>query len=306
MEDSILSLEKLRKKAATLLIIIVTISIAATLIFLFVFSALGMERMGTYLSVLLGAGIGYLLSVVTGFFHISEEYKARFKATFVEIPLRNTFSQVIYYADQGIEEDVIKETGIMSLGNRYTSNDYVRGYYKDVKFERADVKIQQHYNTGKSSYTVTYLHGRWLIFEFNKNFHFDLQIIGNEFPHSLKKNSIFTESEERRHRIQLEDIEFHEMFDVLCQNEHEAYYILTPQFMSVLKDINSTMDGSIMLGFIDNKLHVAIHNEKDSMEPRIFNSINLSAVKEEVQQEINVILNIIDGLNLDRDIYENR
>lgn len=305
MEESIQNLEKLRKRAVKLLVIIISISISVTVLCLMLFTSQRMGQFGFCLSLSLGAGFGYLLGLITGFFRLSKDFKARFKTTFVEIPLRNTFTDVYYNGAQGIDEEVIDRTGIMTLGNRYDSNDYVRGYYKDVKFERSDVKIQQHHSNGKSSYTVTYLHGRWLIFEFNKNFHFDLQIISHDFPNSKKKNTFFTETEERRHRIKLEDIDFNDKFDVFCQDEHEAYYILTPQFMSIIKNMQSTMDGSFMLGFIDNQLHIAIHNETDAMEPRLFDNINLNLIKEEVEGEIKLIISIIDNLGLDRDIYIN-
>ena len=39
----------------------------------------------------------------------------------------------------------------MSLGNRYYSNDYLQGSYKGVRFERADIKIQNRVYTGKHS-----------------------------------------------------------------------------------------------------------------------------------------------------------
>lgn len=303
MEESIQNLENLRKKAEKLLVIIVSISIAVTVLCLILFNYWKMGESGFILSIVMGIGSGYLLGLITGFFRLSKEFKTQFKTTFVEIPLRNTFTDVYYDGAKGIDESVIEKTGIMTMGNRYSSNDYVRGYYKDVKFERSDVKIQQHYSNGKTSYTVTYLHGRWLIFEFNKDFHFDLQITCHDFPYSQKKNTFFTEAEERRHRITLEDIEFNENFDVFCQDEHEAYYILTPQFMSVIKNMKSTMDGSFMLGFIDNQLHIAIHNEKDAMEPKLFDNIDLNLIKEEVQGEIKLIISIIDNLGLDRDIY---
>ncbi len=304
MEDSILDLEKLRSKAASLLKIIIVISFAVIILSFFIFISNGVIQIGVFFSIPMGLGIGYLLGKITGYFKISGEFKNRFKATFVETPFREAFSPIVYQGEKGIEQEVIKETGIMCLGNLYTSNDYIQGYYKDVKFERADIKIQQHVSTGKTSYTVTYLHGRWLIFEFNKEFHFDLQIVGNKFPNAHKKSSFFTESEERRYRIKLEDMDFNDMFDVFCQDDHEAYYILTPHFMSMLKDLQKNMDGSIMFGFVENKLHVAIHNNKDAMEPKIFDEIDFGAVKEEAQKEIKIIMNIIDGLGLDRDIYE--
>jgi hypothetical protein len=72
----------------------------------------------------------------------------------------------------------------------------------------------------------------------------------------------------------------------------------------MLKDLQQNMDGSIMFGFVENKLHVAIHNNKDAMEPKIFDEIDFGVVKEETQTEIKIIMNIVDGLGLDLDIYE--
>jgi hypothetical protein len=304
MEESFNDLESLHNKAKSLLVIILVASAAFTIIILIVLAALGVTQGILFLTVLLSICFSLLLAKVTGFFQVNKDYRANFKATLIEVPFRNAFTQVIYNGKEGIDQEVIRKTGIMTLGNRYHSNDYVQGYYRDVRFERSDVKIQQHVSTGKTSYTITYLHGRWLIFEFNKDFHFDMQIISKEFSASQKKNSIFTGSEERRHRIELEDIDFNENFQVFCQDEHEAYYILTPRFMQILKDLNTSMDGSFMLGFVDNQLHVAVHNSKDAMEPKLFDDLDLGAIKAEVQKEINVIIDIIEGLALDRNIFK--
>jgi hypothetical protein len=305
MEASILELEKLRKKAAFLLAVIITTASFASIFMIILLFYRGMKEVSFILSIILGIGLGFLLGKITGFFDLSKEYKKRFKATFVEVPFREHFSSVTYYGVQGIDKDVIKETGLMTLGNIYQSNDYVQGFCNNVKFERADVKIQQHVSTGKTSYTITYLHGRWLIFNFNKVFHSDLQIIAKDFDSAQKKNSIFTGSEDRRHRIRLEDEEFNTMFRVYCQDDHEAYFILTPHFMSMLKDLQRRIDGSIMLGFVDHQLHVAIHNNKDAMEPKIWDEVDFYSIKEEVQKEINVITDIINSLNLEKDIYKN-
>lgn len=304
MEESIVYLEKLRQRAMLRLIITILLSFTLTILCLTLFSSWIKQSFGLFLFILMVAGISYLLAHITGFIKLYNSFKTQYKSSFVEKPFGAAFSNVIYDGAMGLEESVIKETGIMRLGNRYYSNDYVQGEYKDVQFKRSDIKIQYHHHSGKTSYTVTYLHGRWLIFDFNKNFHSDLQLVGNDFPCPQKNNSIFTEENDRRHRVKMEDIEFNEMYRVYCQDDHEAYYILTPQFMSVLKELYQSMDGALMLGFIDNQLHIAIHNEKDAMEPSIFDEIDLSTVKEEVQKEIKVIIDIIDSLGLDEDIYK--
>ncbi|MFT4143496.1 MAG: DUF3137 domain-containing protein [Mobilitalea sp.] len=301
MDKNIKNLENLRKKIAGLLTIIIGLSAIITLFFFYLFR--GAQGPGLFLAILIGVGIGFLLSVVTGCNRMMDEFKDKFKTFFVEEPFRAAFHRVSYHKDQGLPQDIIDATDMMTLGNRYYTNDYVTGYYKDVKFERADVKIQQHTRTGKTSHTTTYFNGRWMIFEFNKEFHFDLQIIGNGFYYSQKNSTFFTHREERRHKLEMEDVNFNEYFTVYAQDDHEAYYILTPTFMEVLKNMHHSMDGSIMLGFVHNQLHVAINTERDAMEPSVFSSIELNNIKQDVQREIDAIIKIIDGMDLDRDIY---
>lgn len=303
MEDKLIMLEKYRRKALCLLIVV----ISASFIFAFFILALlkDLNEASLLVSMFLGACLGFVLYHATGCGRAQEKYKEYFKKLFVEEPFCRAFGQVTYKYDQGIEKERLDETDMICLGNRYYTNDYVQGYYKNVRFERADIKIQQHTSTGKHSYTVTYFNGRYLIFEFNKEFHCDLQIIGRGFDNSQKNNSIFTGKEDRRHKIELEDIYFNEMFQVLGQDDHEAFYIITPHFMEVLKGLYESMDGELMLCFINNQLHVAINTQRDAMESSIFFKVEPDAVGSDVQNEVNAIINIIDSLCLDRDIYKN-
>ncbi|MHB8128034.1 MAG: DUF3137 domain-containing protein [Mobilitalea sp.] len=303
MNDEMLYLENLRNKAATTISFVIAVPVVTIIVSLFVITPISSSTVGLYSSLFIGAAMGLLLYKFTGCMKLYKDYKAYFKSLLVEVPFRKAFDQVIYDVDLGFEQEIIEKTDMMSLGNRYYTNDYVQGNYKAVKFERADVKIQMHVGSGKHSHTTTYFHGRWLIFEFNKEFHFDLQIIGKGFNYS-KKNRI-ADKEERRHRIEMEDINFNENFEVFGQDDHEAFYILTPQFMAVLQTMRVNMDGSFMFGFVDNQLHIAINNDKDAMEPHIFSGIELSSILAEVQGEINAIISIIDELSLDRDICKN-
>ena len=302
MESRIAALEEQRKELARLTLIIITISIITPLILLVKIG--GIFGPAIIFAILIGFALFFILSAITGHSKRFDEYKTNFKSIFVEEPFRAVFHEVIYDKDQGFPKELIKETGMMMLGNRYFTNDYVMGHYKEVKFERADVKIQQHTSTGKQSHTTTYFNGRWMIFEFNKNFHFDLQIISNGFYYSQKNQSIFTDSNERRHKLELEDVNFNEQFSVFAQDDHEAYYILTPAFMEVIKDLSHSLDAPFMLGFAGNQLHVAINTKRDAMEPSILTGIDLHDIKQDVQREIDAIINIIDGLDLDRDLYK--
>lgn len=304
MNERISNLEDLRKRTVKHLLIILSISIPLAL------TAAYFVSIRTYIFqlilfslALVGGGSFVLLGYVTGYFKMIKEFKASYKSLFIEGPFREVFGEIYCDFDKGIERDVISNTDLMRMGNRYYTNDYIKGSYNGVEFERADVDIKNHTSNGKRSHTVTYFNGRWLILEFNKSFHFDLQIIGKGFNYTQKNNSFFTSESNRRRKIEMEDIRFNDSFSVYAQDEHEAFYILTPQFMATLKDMYKTMDGDIMLGFVDNKLHVAIHTEKDAMEPSLYKSV-IAPDLGEVQKEIDTIINIIEGLKLDRNLYK--
>jgi hypothetical protein len=304
MNEQIKRLEELRERTVKLLVIILTASSLITLPFIYLVAVRTyMMQLGFFILVFMGGGSFAILGFATGYFKKAKEFKASYKKLFVEAPFQEAFDKVYCDFNEGISKDIISGTNLMSMGNRYYTNDYIKGSYKNVEFERADIKIQHHTSNGKRSRTVTYFNGRWLILEFNKNFHFDLQIIGKGFSYTQKNNSFFTSEKHRRHKIKMEDIRFNENFDVYAQNEHEAFYILTPQFMDTLKNMYNYMDGNFMLGFVDDKLHVAIHTRKDAMEPSLFSSV-MEPNLEEVQREINTIIHIIDRLNLDRELYK--
>ena len=70
-----------------------------------------------------------------------------------------------------------------------------------------------------------------MIFDFNKNFKSNVQVISNDFikrslPH-IKNNK----------KVKLEDIEFNKMFKIYSEIEHDAFYILTPHFMEKIKKL---------------------------------------------------------------------
>ena len=61
-----------------------------------------------------------------------------------------------------------------------------------------------------------------------------------------------------------------------------------------------------MLCFIDNKLHVAINDNKDAFEPpRPFKPINEQAENEKIYQDIKTITDYIEFLKLDRKLFKN-
>ncbi len=306
MDDKIMLLEKMRKKAEAALLLAAAISVGISAALFITIRSLTSSAAGIIISVIAGMLLFLLFSKTGNCNRRVKDYKDNFKAVLVAEPFENEFGEIIFHPDTGFDKEVLDRTDMIRLGNRYFSNDYIKGSYKSIPFERADVLIQQRVQTGKSSSTITLFRGRWLIFDFNKEFHFDLQIVTKDFKNPQKNSNFFTDAQERRHRIEMEDVNFNTLFHIYGQDDHEAFYILTPAMMEILKNMAETIDGEFMLGFVNHQLHVAINTDRDAMEPSIFSEIDPAAVQYDVQRETDVIKNMINSLKLDVDIFKNR
>ena len=231
-----------------------------------------------------------------------EVYIKEYKKIFILEALKKHFTDVVYEPEKGFTEDFIKNTHMISTGDSYESNDYISGKYKDINFSQSDIHIEEEEEEedsegNKETYWVTIFLGRWMIFDFNKPFKSNVQIITDGFaPAGYEGGEGYDE-------VSMEESEFNKKFSVYAQDAHEAFYILTPHFMEKLKRINEKLGKYMMFCFIDNKLHIALYNDKDSFEPDIFKEINVKEEEEKISNEITIITDLIDDLRLDNDLF---
>lgn len=247
-----------------------------------------------------------ILDVVFYFIFVNKkdkEYKRFYKEHVVKAVLEEYIDDLVFDPKGGIKKEVIAGTEMMMMGNTYSSNDYIAGRYKDIYFEQADVEIQDVHNNGKNTTTVTYFKGRWMIFEFNKRFAYDMQIKEKSFSYSKRKNKLFGPKEERFKKIDFEDSSFNSVFTTYARNEHEAYYIVTPHFMQNLMEFNNAVPGNMLLCFVDSKLHLALNNNKDAFEPSVFKKTDLARERQSITDDLSIIMKFVEGLKLDNNLF---
>lgn len=225
-----------------------------------------------------------------------------FKDIFVLQSLKNYFGDIIYKTDEGFTEQFIDSIGMLDTGDRFNSNDYISGTYKNIKFEQSDIHIEEKHEEedkegNKEEVWETIFMGRLMIFDFNKNFKANIQVSSHHFDaNRLPWKKKFSS-------VKMEDVEFNKNFSVYAENEHEAFYILTPHFMEKIKEVTKKLNCGIMFGFIDSKLHIAIDNNEDSFEYNVFKPINEQEVSDNIVKDIKVITNFVDELNLDNNLF---
>ena len=236
----------------------------------------------------------------------TKKFTLAFKNTFVLESLKSVFTDLTYEPEKGLDKSVIVNTGMMYMGDRYTSNDFISGKYKDIDVVQADVHIEEEHETTDSdghttTYWVTIFKGKWMIFDFNKNFKANIQVSQKGFGNSKISN---WGKDIKYKKVMMEDQDFNNNFRTYAQDEHDAFYILTPSLMEKIKRITSNISGKALFCFVDNKLHIGLYNNKDSFEHSIFKKINEQQVVEEISKDIKSITNFIDELNLDNNLFK--
>lgn len=222
-------------------------------------------------------------------------YRRIYKAFFVSQAFAKTFKRYFHQSDGGIPYDKISQTSIFRPADTHTANDFVTGKYKGVDFSQCDLHlyVESTDSEGNTSLINTF-YGRWLIFEFKKNFSSHLQVVGSH----IKNYRIASEN---KYEIKLESDSFNKAFKVYGQDELEARYILTPDIMERMEALSKKHHGKILFGFAGNQLHIAIADGNDAFEPPAINKpLDEAAELAKVSEEIKVITDIVDHLKLNR------
>ena len=103
-------------------------------------------------------------------------------------------------------------------------------------------------------------------------------------------------------RIRLEDPEFQKMFEVYCDDQVTARYVLTPAFMERLKKLNERYKGQVYIAINTDNIVIATNrgnvlSSVDSPIGALFQKIDLNLVTE-VYEELVEQLQMIDTLKL--------
>ena len=231
-------------------------------------------------------------------------YKKAYKAYFVERVLAQTFTDLQYSHELGIDKGVLNATQMINTGDRYHSNDLTTGKYKNVAFTQADVHIETEStdSDGNTTYT-TIFRGRFMIFEFPKKFNFRLEVVSKFFG-AKRVPEKDPQTGRKFEKFEVESPDFNKKFKIYAEDGFEAFYLLDPAFIDSIEKLGNTYQKKMVLGFIDNKLYVGLNDGKDSFEPpQPFKAIDEKEELAKVAESVKVVTDFVDELSLDRKIF---
>ena len=222
-------------------------------------------------------------------------YRTAYKSYFVTAAFNKVFTDLSYAHDAEMPYTIPNSTGTLYMGDRYSSNDYTIAKYKNIPFSQADIHIEDKYEDSKGhTHYSTLFRGRYITFDFNKNFDKKLLVASKNFHTDKHDQSL--------KKIELESVNFNKSFDIYAQDGFEAYYLLDPAVMERIEKLSNLYGGNIFICFFENKIHIAINNNVDSFEPPSpKNPIDEAKEFQKVMNDIKVVTDIVDEIKLVRE-----
>lgn len=222
----------------------------------------------------------------------TNEYKRMYKENFVVGILNEVFDDVIYKYNSGLSENFVRQFGLVKMGNRYSSEDYIKGSYKGIGFEQAEVTIKYDKN---SDDTQLRFKGRMIAFDFPFKEVKSVQVFTKTF-HYRSTPEVGCDMKS----VEMENTDFNKRFDVLAADPVEAFYVLTPQMMERV-DFLKEKFSHVGMNFQGDKLYVGIWSGTDAFDGDPSRPVNYLDEKGLIISDVRVITDIIDVLGMMRD-----
>ncbi len=280
MEDFISEkhLERMRRKAKKLERAVILLSVTMLLFYVWLGYTVatqdnGISALSTAESVIFIGEIVFGVAVLSvGTFlllwliivkHSYEKFNSDFKSRYVLqiIGAIKGFDKLKYMKKGGFTWDDVRNAAAVNCGEKkyYDSEDLLIGEYENIRFKISDV----------TTYKLVQIHKRKRIEEI-----FSGQMISlDQFDNRKKSNGHLQIFEKKfmsdmigwkaEHEIYTENETFNIRFSVYAADEHNAYYILTPQRMEKIMSFADNINGQVSLVFHNEKLFVAV--KRDSM-----------------------------------------
>lgn len=182
--------------------------------------------------------------------------------------------------------------------------DHILGNFNGVPFQSCNVTVsfRPNFRSEKEGDDIAFS-GNYFVARFPKKFDTNIVIHPKKgFFGGMNDNQIGSYLAVSD-KIRLEDPDFQKQFEVYCDDQIQARYILTPVFMEKLKKLNQRNKGEVYIAINQNTIVIATNvsnalNRVDSPTDILFTKIDMNLLNA-VYQELTEQLQMIEILNLD-------
>ena len=268
------------------------------IIIAFVLSGDPQVRLSHFIVTALVLGVLFVIAVTS---YKKRSVLKRIMSTEVALPvLREVFEIDVYRPYGYIGSSLIDGAGFFVFYNRVDGSDYIKGKYRGVNFEFSDVHLQREDTTASGrKVNRTVFKGQWLVCEF----------VGGQVSATIrleeKEKAIFGSHKyvSGMTNIATENTAFNEKYHIITDDEHAAFYLLTPHFMERMVSLDEAAEAQTFFCFENGRVHIALYNWRDSFELGNTKPSEIGSLRQKFRGELKYLTDIIDELMLNEKLY---
>ena len=215
--------------------------------------------------------------------------------------LSEVFDKVIYCAQYRLPDETIREARLIGKWDRASGSDLISAKYKGHAVNFSDLELEEEVEREDSDGNtttdyVTKFKGQWLILELGREVPAMLRLRENIERTGKLSRKLFGGRIENKGDIKTENEAFNKRFQILTEDPHSAFYILTPHFIEFIMSADDAANTETDICFIENRVHIACHTGRDSFELQKNDGANLEQIRARMKRELKYITSITDEL----------
>lgn len=149
------------------------------------------------------------------------------------------FDECIYASNHRLPNSLLREADLITSWDDAMGSDLVSGRYKGHAINFSDItlteEVEQTDAEGNTTTTnVTKFRGQWLILELGREVPAKLRLRENAERTGKFSKAILGDRKILKGDVQVESEEFNKRFQILTEDAHSAFYILTPHFIEFI------------------------------------------------------------------------
>ncbi len=222
--------------------------------------------------------------------------------------MSEVFDECTYTADMRMPDKVLREAGVFWDWDNVVGSDLVSAKYKGHTIKFCDIELsetveRENDDGNTNTEYVTRFKGQWLVCELDREVPARLRLRENAERGNKIGKKLLGERREMKSDVITENEVFNRRFQILTEDPHSAFYILTPHFMEFILKADDAANTRTYLSFIDNRVHILVYNGKDSFELQKAEGANIEQIRQRMRGELKYITSILDELLMNKYLF---
>ena len=222
----------------------------------------------------------------------SKIFSSFYKEEVVDEIIHAFCPKATYSPNNGVSEDLIRNSGQITSPDRYHAEDLIEGCLGKTSFICSEVHAEERRarstKNGVQYYWEDIFKGFLFIADFHKEFQGETTVLRDSF-FKIKLGAS---------RVKMENPDFEKVFDVFSTNQIEARYLITPSMMERMLKLDSNFKKGITISFRNSTILVAIPDSKNRFEADVWSSLSDMSILKSDFAVLQSLLDIVDELNL--------